>query len=836
MAPFRTVHVARHRLLVAFAALVSLLITADAAFAQVPRNDLWVTDGQVFASRVVNDVLYLGGQFSQVGPPTGGWVPIDATTGAVIQPVPNVVGSVFVAVSDGNGGWYLGGNFSTVHGQPRNNLAHIDANGSLTSWNPGTNGTVRALVLYAGTLYLDGEFTTVAGVGRNYLAAVDTTAGTPSNWNPSPDQRVFALGAYADVIYVGGDFTTISGVSRGHVCGLDANSGAATNWKPNANGPVYALALRVNVVNLTVVVYAGGDFTSIGGTGRSHIASIDATQGSATFSAATTWNPNANGIVNVLRVVGNTIPTVYAGGAFYVIGNAVRRGIAAINASGGATAFNPTGADSTAQVWVTAIAPAGSVIYVGGSFTRMGSQNRRNLAALDASTGNSTAWDPEPNGDVRALAVNGNTVFAGGILTSIGGVKRNNLAALDLNTGAAMAWNPDANGTVFAIQQAGGLLYAGGSFTVVGGQTHAHLAQLDAQGGVGQWDAAVNGDVHAIVVRPINQLRNQLYLGGLFNSVLSTIRNHLAAVTDDPFPQLASWNPNVNSYVNALSSSGSTIYAGGAFTSAGGITRNRLAAFDLSGNLLSWSPNPNAEVLAVLATGNTVYVGGNGFTTLGGQTRLSVGAVDGTTGLATPWNPGTNGAVSGLGIDGATVYVTGSFTTLGGQPRSSLGAVDATGAVLPWTADLLTFYDTSTSNPGFGRALTVVPGAVYVMGQFQGAKSTPHAGVAGLYQSALVVDRWPIAGMNRLQAAPNPFRSSLELRFALPRTSEAEVRIHDLAGRMVRHLHEGVLAAGEHRLFWDGRDDAGRPAPAGVYLVRMSAPEVQLETKLLRIR
>jgi flagellar hook assembly protein FlgD len=47
--------------------------------------------------------------------------------------------------------------------------------------------------------------------------------------------------------------------------------------------------------------------------------------------------------------------------------------------------------------------------------------------------------------------------------------------------------------------------------------------------------------------------------------------------------------------------------------------------------------------------------------------------------------------------------------------------------------------------------------------------------------------------------------------------------IYDLAGRLVRTLVAGPLAAGEHEAVWDGCDDAGRAQASGSYLARLDA-------------
>ena len=45
--------------------------------------------------------------------------------------------------------------------------------------------------------------------------------------------------------------------------------------------------------------------------------------------------------------------------------------------------------------------------------------------------------------------------------------------------------------------------------------------------------------------------------------------------------------------------------------------------------------------------------------------------------------------------------------------------------------------------------------------------------------------------------------------------------VHDLSGRLVRHLHRGQEGVGRYRREWDGTDDGGRVLPPGVYLIRL---------------
>src|SRR5262245_23701802 len=141
------------------------------------------------------------------------------------------------------------------------------------------------------------------------------------------------------------------------------------------------------------------------------------------------------------------------------------------------------------NLWVTngrvnSVVSDGSTIYIGGSFTHVGpamggaGATRNNIAALDATTGAATPWNPNANGEVYAIAVSGSTIYAGGLYTSIGGQPRNNIAALDAATGAATAWNPNASSYVEALAVSGSTVYAGGQFITIGGLPRSKIAAV----------------------------------------------------------------------------------------------------------------------------------------------------------------------------------------------------------------------------------------------------------------------------------------------------------------------------------------------------------------------
>ena len=82
----------------------------------------------------------------------------------------------------------------------------------------------------------------------------------------------------------------------------------------------------------------------------------------------------------------------------------------------------------------------------------------------------------------------------------------------------------------------------------------------------------------------------------------------------------------------------------------------------------------------------------------------------------------------------------------------------------------------------------------------------------------------------------NPFRDSIVLRLDLPRPSEVRFEVFDASGRRVEGKELGTLAAGPHRLDWNGRDRSGNETGAGVFWVRVHAGREELVQQIVRVR
>lgn len=241
-------------------------------------------------------------------------------------------------------------------------------------------------------------------------------------------------------------------------------------------------------------------------------------------------------------------------------------------------------------------------------------------------------------------------------------------------------------------------------------------------------------------------------------------------------------------YIYAIAISGSTIYVGGDFTSAtnapvnGGTTvvRNRIAAIDAAtGAILPWNPNANNPVRTIAVSGSTVYAGGD-FTTIGGSVRNRIAALDAATGTATAWDPNANSLVLALAVSGSTIYAGGQFTTIGGNTRNRIAALDAaTGRATAWDPDAKGIID----------ALAVSGSNIYAAGNFvsirdEGRKCFAAFGLSSITSVrpiAVIAGKQQQSASQELSIYPNPMETELRISGVGQRT----VRVYDMRGSVV---------------------------------------------------
>jgi hypothetical protein len=153
--------------------------------------------------------------------------------------------------------------------------------------------------------------------------------------------------------------------------------------------------------------------------------------------------------------------------------------------------------------------------------------------------------------------------------------------------------------------------------------------------------------------------------------------NELPDVTEGITGPVTSASPGGGTVYASLQV-GDYTYVGGDFTTAGGVARPNLVRLRADGTVdPTWTPAPDGIVyaLAANADGSRLFLGGT-FTTVAGEPRARLAAVDTVTGAAVPgWTEDANDTVFALGTFGDRLYVGGRYTALGDTTRKRLGAV-----------------------------------------------------------------------------------------------------------------------------------------------------------------
>nr|MBP8137198.1 T9SS type A sorting domain-containing protein [Candidatus Eisenbacteria bacterium] len=582
------------------------------------------------------------------------------------------------------------------------------------------------------------------------------------------NSRGRALCVNGNEVYVGGEFTTAGGVTVNKIAKWNGSSWSALGSGASTN---WVEGIAMYGGNL----YAVGSFAGMGGVVAPNIARWDGVAWSAVGSPA--LGLLSPGLYDLLVVPGQGGDELLATGYFESIGGVASRGVARWNGSTWAPLDQGNGVNGFIN-WL-GWGPGGSssgVLYAAGSFNAAGNVAAPSIARYDVATNQWSAIGTSLNALARSIAVSldGNTVYAGGDFTQAGGVNANKIAR----------WN-------------------GSSWSAMG--------------------AGLNNRVEIISIAP----NGDVYAGGSFTN----------------FSRIAKWNgtawsalgTGVNSVVEEIQfadngAGGFDVIVAGQFTTAGGAPANRIAKWNGS----AWSAFGSGvdgivDALWVdpRAGGYDIYVGG-WFLNAGGQPAKCIAKWDGTEwsevggGVNAATNPSVNALVKHAGV----LYVGGNFSTAGG---------DSAYAVAAW--------DGSTWSPlGRGFALNSGPDAivvsdtsVYIGGLFSTVGCVNSANFArfSLASATTGVDDAPPAPavLSLSPPAPNPFRGVTTIAFRLPDARHVSLRVHDVAGREVAILADGMMPAGRHELRFDARG-----LKHGVYFYTLRAGALVESRKMLIVR
>jgi len=111
------------------------------------------------------------------------------------------------------------------------------------------------------------------------------------------------------------------------------------------------------------------------------------------------------------------------------------------------------------------------------------------------------------------------------------------------------------------------------------------------------------------------------------------------------------------------------------------------------------------------------------------------------------------------------------------------------------------------------------------LGRFEGATTAVDAG-AGASPATL----------RFVAVKPNPFNPSAMITYEVPAKERVELKIFDVAGRLIRTLADGTIEPGVHASLFDGRTNGGQELASGVYFLELSAGGQRLTKKVNLVR
>jgi hypothetical protein len=562
--------------------------------------DSWspVLNGVVTALTFENDILYVGGVFTKVDNQERGSL-ASFTNGVLTGWAPQTSGTIN-SIKLFNNKIYIAGYFASINGLPRAKLAAIDKNGVPDNWMPMLDGVARTLVSTNDILYVGGSFTEINNQARTALAAFDKS-GSLTDWKPdvlsndSTGADVSAMLEHNSLIYIGGIFDSVNGLLRRNLATLDAANKVAA-WQPevlktgrigalavsgnkiyvggaqlalhnnkfydlvatDANGAISYLPINFShrVYTLTAEsdeIFLGGELGLQDAQSRSHLASLDKD------GNLTPWSPFTSGYIYSL-VLGDD--RVYVSGAFDNVSAVRSLGLAAITK--GQTGNPIPGATPDVTGFPVALALSDKKLYIAGSFGSPGLGEGVSLAAIDLGTGKFLDWKPSINGPVvNSLAATNERVYVGGQFQSVDGKSRFNVASFDAS-GALEPWSPMTDGFVSGITPYQQTVYLRGGFQVVNGEAQSGIAALGLDGNLKPFESKSS------VASRITILNDKIYYGSYYDTGsemigVQILRVSLNGKTDDWSIKLGA-----NSYVNALTNDGTSLYIGGFFTNSNG--------------------------------------------------------------------------------------------------------------------------------------------------------------------------------------------------------------------------------------------------------------------------
>lgn len=671
--------------------------------------------GRVYDMQLKDSNLYIAGDFTGTNEYTGGGALTQTNSVAIDFSFPKVEGVVYASIPDGKGGIYIGGKFTNVGEYERANLAHIDKNGQVTPWNPGTDAEVWSLAMDEKHIFVGGKFTYAGCYKRSKLAVFEINSSVPNGWDYSSafgnTHSVFTLLVYGGKLFAGtgvnyDELNSFGYSTSSGIYGINRSTGALVFSKASY-ADVHAIEAGPGYL------FVGGDLY-VSGASLKKLIRVDTTNGNET--TALSLPSNILGVVKALKYYKNVL---YIGGYHTNYSDLFAYNVSNNTYFGFNTQF--TGIVQDLEI------TNDSILVVAGEFA--GNDYQRNIGAININTKNNAFWPYQTARPVYSLcSVNANTMFHGGKFFTLTTKNQHNLAAININTSQQKNWGYTINRKISALQVVDTNVYIGGEFAYINGKFKPYMGCLHTTDtSKSTWNAAPNQFVNTLALKG-----DTLYMGGNFTKIGTTNVSFLAAVSRSAQSVHTSWNPNVQASasdgVANILLDGGTLYVTGGFIKVNGQNRNTLAALEANTGALK---NFNTSSITTGARVNTIGMWKNRLVCIGIITDYTtnpsryIGVYDTATGaeITTQINASFN-INTVVGTKNNILFIGGLFQLSGGEVRRSIALLNrTTGKVYPWHADI----DEEVFD------FDVADGKIYYVGFFNNVKGKSRNYIAASY-------------------------------------------------------------------------------------------------------
>jgi uncharacterized delta-60 repeat protein len=303
----------------------------------------------------------------------------------------------------------IGGSFSNVGIEQRTNLARLNSSGSVdTDFTAETDDSVNALVIESnGSLLIGGFFTQVNGVARTGVARLNGDGTLDAQFNPvlagEPFSTVFAMVRQSNgKILIGGVFTSVNEVACTNIARLNADGTLDTGFDPGAGirGELSA-AVYALAVDRNGKVLVGGDFTSVNGIARTNLARLN-----ANGSLDPGFDPGTGTDFAVNSIAAQGDDKALIGGFFTKVSGTARNYVMRLNTDGRLDTSFDCGAGADAVIYSVALQSDGQAL-IGGGFATFNGSPRHGIARLngDGATPGLRLFNPVRNGTAFSVSV-----------------------------------------------------------------------------------------------------------------------------------------------------------------------------------------------------------------------------------------------------------------------------------------------------------------------------------------------------------------------------------------------------------------------------------------------